>query len=129
MRTQLKVTRDGDAFVARLAPSQLSAMYEALSYLAERDSADAGLPVLVGADRGAVDAVLERLIGPYKELRDVRLTTEELHMVHSALTAAPTMFLVRDGVFAEEPFHIRLGFYRETFDVLAHALAQAAVQA
>ncbi|WP_210581645.1 hypothetical protein [Streptomyces sp. GESEQ-4] len=129
MRTQLKLTRDGDAFIARLAPSQASAMYEALSYLRERGSGDAGLALLVGAGREAVDALLERLAGPHRESRDYRLAAEELHMVYSALTAAPTMFLVRDGVFAEEPFHIRLGFYRENFDVLAHALVQAAAEA
>lgn len=43
-------------------------------------------------------------------------------LVHSALTAAPTMFLVRDGAFLQEPFHIRLGFYRENLDALAHAI-------
>ncbi|MGW5470302.1 hypothetical protein [Streptomyces chartreusis] len=43
-------------------------------------------------------------------------------MVHSALTAAPTMFLVRDGAFLQEPFHIRLGFYRGNLDALAHAI-------
>ncbi|KUL20911.1 hypothetical protein [Streptomyces regalis] len=72
---------------------------------------------------------MERLAGRHVEARDFRLTTEELHMVHSALTAAPTMFLVRGGVFAEEAFHIRLGFYRENFDALAHAVVQAAAEA
>lgn len=43
-------------------------------------------------------------------------------MVHSALTAAPTMFLERGGLFAEEPFNIRLGFYRENFYALASAV-------
>ncbi|MFJ3302815.1 hypothetical protein ACIPSA_06820 [Streptomyces sp. NPDC086549] len=32
---------------------------------------------------------------------------------------------MRAGVFAEEPFHIRLGFYRENFDTLAHAVVDA----
>ncbi|MFI2764387.1 hypothetical protein ACH5A3_37000 [Streptomyces echinatus] len=49
-------------------------------------------------------------------------------MAHSALTAVPTMFLVRGGAFTEEPFHIRLGFYRENFDTLARAMAEAAAQ-
>ncbi|AZQ37490.1 hypothetical protein EJ357_31905 [Streptomyces cyaneochromogenes] len=129
MRTQLKLTRDGDAFIARLAPSQASAMYEALSHLSEQDYGDTELTLLVGSGREAVDALVERLAGRHTEVRDFRLTIEELHMVHSALTAAPTMFLVRGGVFAEEPFHIRLGFYRENFDVLAHAVVQAVAEA
>lgn len=129
MRTQLKLTRDGDAFIARLTPRQVSAMYEALSYLRERDRGDTELTLLVGAGREAVDALVERLAGRHMESRDFRLTAEELHMVHSALTAAPTMFCERGGLFAQEPFHIRLGFYRENFDALAHALVQAAVQA
>jgi hypothetical protein len=128
LRTRLKLTRDGDAFIARLAPSQASAMYEALSHLRYRDCSDTELILLVGAGREAVDGLLERLAGPHTESRDVRLTLEELHTVHSALTAAPTMFLVHGGVFAEEPFHIRLGFYRENFDSLAHAIVQAAAE-
>ncbi|MEV4335996.1 hypothetical protein [Streptomyces sp. NPDC049590] len=98
VRTRLKLTRDGDAFL------------------------------LLGAGREAVDALLERLAGPDTVSRDVRLTPRELHMVHSALTAAPTMFLVPGGVFAEEPFHIRPGFYRADFDTLAHAVAQAVAE-
>lgn len=129
MRTQLKITRDGDAFIARLTPRQVSAMYEALSCLRDRGSSDTELPLLVGADREAVDALVERLIGRHTESRDFRLTLEEIHMVHSALTAAPTMFIERGGLFAQEPFHIRLGFYRENFDALAYAVVRAAAEA
>ncbi|MFH9590490.1 hypothetical protein ACH4MW_36690 [Streptomyces luteogriseus] len=129
MRTQLKVTRDGDAFIVRLAPSQASAMYEALSCLRGRDRGDTELTLLVGAGREAVDALLERLAGPHKESRDFRLALEELHVLHSALCATPTLFLERSGLFAEEPFNIRLGFYRENFDALAHAVVRAAAEA
>ncbi|MFJ9743373.1 hypothetical protein [Streptomyces sp. NPDC101166] len=126
MRTQLRLTRDGDTFVARLAPSQMAAMFEALSYL--HGYGDTQLALLVGAGRKDVDALLERLAGPHAQSRDLWLTDRELHMAHSALVAAPTMFLVPGGAFAEEPFHIRLGFYRENFDALAHAIVQAAAQ-
>lgn len=129
MRTQLKVTRDGDAFIARLAPRQATAMYEALSLLREQDYGDTELTLLVGAGREAADALLERLGRPHTESRDFRLTLAELHMAHSALTAAPTMFLERGGLFAEEPFNIRLGFYRENFDALASAVARAVGEA
>ncbi|MGW6738619.1 hypothetical protein [Streptomyces sp. NPDC055013] len=123
------MTRDGDAFVARLTPRQVSAMYEALSYLRDRDGGDTVLTLLVGAGREAVDALVVRLAGRHTESRDVRLTMAELHMVHSALTAAPTMFVERGGVFHQEPFHIRLGFYRENFDALAYAVARAVAEA
>lgn len=129
MRTQLKVTRDGDAFIARLTPRQASAMYEALSHLRGRDRGETELTLLVGAGGEAVDSLVERLAGRHTQSHDFRLTMAELHMAHSALTAAPTMFVERDGLFAQEPFHIRLGFYRENFDALASALLRAAAEA
>ncbi|MFE2513818.1 hypothetical protein [Streptomyces mirabilis] len=46
--------------------------------------------------------------------------------MHSALTTVPTMFVSREGAFLQEPFHIRLGFYRENFDALAYGIAEAA---
>ncbi|MFE7277659.1 hypothetical protein [Streptomyces sp. NPDC057623] len=129
MRTQLKLTRDGDAFIARLTPRQAAAMYEALSFLSERDHGDTELTLLVGAGREAVEALVARLAGRHTESRDFRLTPAELHMAHSALTAAPTMFLERGGAFVQEPFHVRLGFYRENFDALAYAVVRAAADA
>ncbi|MFJ7019390.1 hypothetical protein ACIQUW_13665 [Streptomyces sp. NPDC101117] len=129
MRIQVRMTRDGDAFIARFAPRQVSAMYEALSHLRGHDYGDTELTLLTGAGREAVDALVERLAGRHTESRDFRLTVEELHMVHSALTAVPTRFVERGGLFAQEPFHIRTGFYRENFDALASALVQAVRQA
>ncbi|MFF5315165.1 hypothetical protein [Streptomyces massasporeus] len=129
MRTQLKLTRDGDVLIVRLTPRQVAAMYEALSHLSERDYGDTELTLLVGSGREAVDALVERLAGRRTESCDFRLTMEELHMVHSALCAAPTLFLERSGLFAEEPFNIRLGFYRENFYALAHAVLRAAAEA
>ncbi|QIY72697.1 hypothetical protein HEP84_29730 [Streptomyces sp. RLB1-33] len=126
MRTRIRLVRDGDAFVARLTPSQRAAMYEALSYLRHRDVSDLTLTVLLGTGRETVDALIERLTGGPTESRDIRLRAEELHAVHSALTAAPTMFVSRDGAFIQEPFHIRLGFYRENFDALANGIVEAA---
>ncbi|MFF4089879.1 hypothetical protein ACFYY9_23860 [Streptomyces nigra] len=129
MRTQLKVTRDGDVFVVRLAPRQVSAMYEALSFLAGLDYGDTQLILLVGAGREAVDALVGRLAGRHTESRDFRFTIEELHTVHSALTALPIRFVERGGLFAQEPFHIRTGFYRENFDALASAVVRAVAEA
>ncbi|NEA63821.1 hypothetical protein [Streptomyces sp. SID12488] len=129
MRTQMKMTRDGDAFIARLTPRQVSAMYEALSYLSDRGCGDTELTLLVGTGREAVDALMKRLAGRHTESRDFRFTMGELHMVLSALTAAPTMFTGREGAFLEEPFNIRLGFYRENFDALACAVVRAAAEA
>ena len=125
----MKVTRDGDAFIARLAPRQISAMYEALSYLSDRGRGDTELALLVGAGRETVDALVERLAVRHTESRDIRFTMEELHTVHSALTAVPLMFTGREGAFLEEPFSIRLGFYRENFNALAYAVVRAAAEA
>jgi hypothetical protein len=36
------------------------------------------------------------------------------------------MFVSREGAFLQEPFHIRLGFYRENFDALARCIVEAA---
>ncbi|MCX5526601.1 hypothetical protein OG342_27700 [Streptomyces bobili] len=129
MRTQMKMTREGDVFLARLTPRQVSAMYEALSYLSEQDYGDTELTLLVGAGRETVDALVERLAVRHAESSDFRLTMEELHMVHSALTAVPLNFTGREGAFLEEPFNIRLGFYRENFDALAYAVVRAAAEA
>jgi hypothetical protein len=128
MRTRLRLTRDGDAFVARLTPSQTMAMHEALIYLRHRDDSDLALTLQLGIGRETVDALIERLSGGYAESRsrDIRFRAEELHAVHSALTTAPTKFLSREGAFTQEPFHIRLGFYRENFDALAYGIVEAA---
>ncbi|MFB8756300.1 hypothetical protein [Streptomyces nigra] len=48
------MTRDGDAFVVRLMPRQMSAMYEALSFLAEHDYRDTELTLLADALASAV---------------------------------------------------------------------------
>lgn len=126
MRTRFKLTRDGDAFVARLTPSQRAAMREALIYLRQRDASELTLTLLLGTGRETVDALIERLVDGHTETRDIRFRAEELHAVHSALTTAPTMFVSREGAFLQEPFHIRLGFYRENFDALAYGIVEAA---
>jgi hypothetical protein len=126
MRTRLRLTRDGDAFVARLAPSQTVAMREALIYLRHRDDSDLALTLQLGIGRETVDALIERLSGGHTESRDIRFRAEELHAVHSALTTAPTRFVSREGAFVQEPFHIQLGFYRENFDALARGIVEAA---
>jgi hypothetical protein len=122
----LRLTRDGDAFVARLTPSQTMAMHEALIYLRHRDDSDLALTLQLGIGRETVDALIERLSGGHTESRDIRFRAEELHAVHSALTTAPTRFVSREGAFVQEPFHIQLGFYRENFDALARGIVEAA---
>ncbi|SFF43856.1 hypothetical protein [Streptomyces mirabilis] len=125
MRTRFKLARDEDGFVARLTPAQTAAMREALSHVRHRDVSDLTLRLRLGTDRETVDALIERLAGGHTESRDIRFRAEELHAVHSALTTAPTMFVSREGAFLQEPFHIRLGFYRENFDALAYGIAEA----
>ncbi|MFD8128415.1 hypothetical protein [Streptomyces mirabilis] len=126
MRTRFRLTRDGDGFVARLTPAQAAAMREALSHVRHRDVSDLTLRLRLGTGRETVDALIERLSGGHTESHDIRFDTEELHAVHSAPTTAPTMFVSREGAFLQEPFHIRLSFYRENFDALAYGIAEAA---
>ncbi|MEU0663242.1 hypothetical protein [Streptomyces lavendulocolor] len=125
MRAQIRVTRDGDAFVVRFAPSQAAAIGGALETLRSRDLGDEALALRVGAGRAEV----EELIGRLRELRaasgDLRLRPHELHVIHAALTAVATAFLVQGRHFSEEPFHHALGVFREDVDALAGHLAQA----
>ncbi|GGY16124.1 hypothetical protein [Streptomyces djakartensis] len=129
MRTEFELTRDGDDFVARLDPSQVSALEEALSYARRGDASDAYLRVLLGVGRDVVDGLVHRLRGPHTEPLDIRLRPEELHAALSALTNAAAHFVSADGRFSQEPFLIRLGFYRENFDALALAIVNAAYRA
>ncbi|GAA2308034.1 hypothetical protein GCM10010234_59760 [Streptomyces hawaiiensis] len=129
MRTEFELTRDGEDFVARLDPSQASALGEALNYARRGNAGDAYLRVLLGAGRDVVDGLVQRLRGPHTEPLDVRLRPEELHVVLSALTNAAAHFVSPDGRFPEEPFLIRLGFFRENFDALALAIVNAAYRA
>jgi hypothetical protein len=128
MDTDLELTRDGEEFVARLAPSQASALYKALIYARHENVTDAYLTVLLGAGRDVVDGLLARLRDHGGEPLDVRFQPTELHVALSALTNAATHFVSRQGLFSEEPFHIRLGFFRENFDALALAINNALYQ-
>ncbi|GGU44419.1 hypothetical protein [Streptomyces lavendofoliae] len=129
MRAQIRVTRDGETFVVRLAPSQTAAIANALETLRNQDLGDEALALRVGAGRAEV----EELIGRLRELRaapgDLRLALHQLHVIHGALTAVATTFLVKSRHFSEEPFHNALGVFREDVDALAAHLAQAVSEA
>jgi hypothetical protein len=129
VRTKLDLSRDGRDFVARLDPSQASALQEALRYARHGHATDAYLSVLLGADRDMVDGIMARLSRPHTEPFDVRFRPEELHVVLSALTNAATHFVSSEGLFSQEAFLVRLGFYRENFDALAQAIGDAAYRA
>ncbi|MFF4601968.1 hypothetical protein ACFY12_04300 [Streptomyces sp. NPDC001339] len=126
MRTQIRLTPedDGEVFVARLTPSQALAVHEALVFLRSRELGDAVLALQLGADRATVDDLVERLTDDDGRTRDIRFRAQELHTMHSALTAVAPLFLER-GRFSEEPFHQRMGFYRENFDALALGIVDA----
>ncbi|MEU7414383.1 hypothetical protein AB0B40_34620 [Streptomyces sp. NPDC042638] len=125
MQTDLDLHPDGDGFVARLTPHAAGAMHEALSHVGRGGASDACLTVLLGTDRAAVGELMERLHGPHTEPLELRFTLRELHTLLSALTNAPTQFVSPEGIFFQEPFFIRLGFYRQNFDALARAIANA----
>ncbi|MFJ9720935.1 hypothetical protein ACIRPQ_34210 [Streptomyces sp. NPDC101213] len=125
MDTEFELAQEGEELVVRLAPSQASALYEALVHARHENATDAYLTVLLGAGRDVVDGLLARLRDHGTEPSDVRFRLEELHVVLSALTNAATHFVSRQGLFSEEPFHIRLGHFRENFDALALAINNA----
>ncbi|WP_353946003.1 hypothetical protein ABII15_33360 [Streptomyces sp. HUAS MG91] len=131
MRTRIRLTPDegGEAFVARLAPSQASALREALMLLRSGESGDAVLALRLGADRATVDDLVDRLGDDGGRSRDIPFSASELHTLHSALTAVATMFLAHGRYFSEEPFHERIGCYREDADALALGIADALIEA
>ncbi|MFC4504170.1 MULTISPECIES: hypothetical protein [Streptomyces] len=128
MRSRLRITRDGDAFLARLAPSQAEAAHRALTVLLNSGTGPATLAVRLGASPEAVGTLVERLGGERECSIELRLTVGELHTLHSALTAAATLFL-SDGRSSEEEFHRQTTFYRENFDALALGITEAAAEA
>jgi hypothetical protein len=127
MRTRIGLTRDGGAFIARLTPAQAEACHRALSFLGDRNPGATARGVQLGTDPKAVDSLTERLAEEHKESFELRLTLQELHILHSALTATAVMFLER-GAFSQEEFHQRTTFYQENFDELARGIVEAAAQ-
>ncbi|MYT72673.1 MULTISPECIES: hypothetical protein [unclassified Streptomyces] len=131
MRTRIRLTPDegGGTFVARLAPSQASALRESLVLLRTREFGDAVLMLQVGADRATVDALVDRLADDGGRSRDIPFSAPELHTLHSALTSVATMFLAHGRHFCQEPFHQRIGCYREDADALALGIVDALIEA
>ncbi|MFE3592861.1 hypothetical protein ACFXOY_35765 [Streptomyces niveus] len=129
MRTRIKLTTDGDSFVVRLTPSQREAMCRSLELLASRDFTDTAITLQLGVDREEIATLIEHLSGNQDASQDIRLRARDLHALHSALTAAATMFVERGGSFSEEAFYHRLGFFRENFDSLALNIVETASQA
>ncbi|MFD8567596.1 hypothetical protein [Streptomyces sp. NPDC059639] len=115
--------------MARLAPSQAAALREALVMLRSRESGDAVLALRLGADRATVDDLVDRLANDGGRSRDIPFSASELHTLHCALTTVATMFLAHGRYFSEEPFHERIGCYREDADALALGIADALIEA
>lgn len=125
MRYRIRLRRDGGAFLARFTPLQAAACNRALTFLRGRDLGATALSVRLGTSPEAVDALAERLAGEHRESVDIRLSLDELHVLHSALTATAVAFLER-GLFSEEDFYREMNFYRENYDSLALGIVQAA---
>ncbi|MDN0197239.1 hypothetical protein [Streptomyces sp. S.PNR 29] len=125
MRLRIRLSRDGESFIARLSPYHADVLHRALTCLRARQRGDTALAVQVGAGAKAVDALAARLAGDHARSFDLRLSAAEVHVLHSALTAAPLMFLDgRDRLFSEELFHRETGSFREHFDALARSLVE-----
>ncbi|NEA63823.1 hypothetical protein [Streptomyces sp. SID12488] len=125
MRSSIGLTRDGEAFLARFTPAQAEACHRALSFLYDRTPGATARAVQLGTDPKAVASLTERLAGERKQSFELRLPLQELHILHSALTATAVMFLER-GAFSQEEFYRRTTFYREHFDALASGIVEAA---
>ncbi|MEU5308896.1 hypothetical protein [Streptomyces sp. NPDC021562] len=128
MRARLRLTREGDAFVARVTPAQAEAFHRALTFLRARVPGDAALVVRLGAGPATVDALAGRFAHRPETSFELRLSLAELHVLHSAMTASAVVLLER-GMFSEEAFHRELAFYRENFDALAQGIAEAVAEA
>jgi hypothetical protein len=130
MRLRIRLTRDGEEFIARLRPYHADVLHGALTCLRAGQHGDTALAVQVGAGPEAVDALAARLAGDHPQSFDLRLSAAEVHLLHSALTAAPLLFLDgRDRLFSEERFHQETGSFREHFDSLARSLVEEVSEA
>ncbi|MFJ9720936.1 hypothetical protein ACIRPQ_34215 [Streptomyces sp. NPDC101213] len=127
MRTRIRLTRDGEAFLTRLTPAQAEACHQALAFLYDRIPGATARAVQLGTNPKAVDSLTERLAGEHRQSFELRLTLDELHILHSALTATAVM-LLEHGAFSHEKFHRRTAFYRENFDALARGIVEAVTE-
>ncbi|KOV73158.1 hypothetical protein ADL01_19050 [Streptomyces sp. NRRL WC-3618] len=125
MRLRVQFTRDGEEFIARVRPYQADVIHRALTVFLDDGSdgddgqdRDTALAVRLGASRETVQALAGHFAIGWTESRELRLTVDELHLLHSALTGAPVLFLER-GLFSEKAFHEATDSYREHFDELA----------
>ncbi|MEU8587920.1 hypothetical protein AB0C59_13125 [Streptomyces sp. NPDC048664] len=127
MRTYIRLRRDAQDIVARVTPYQADVLHRVLTLLAGRDTAHTALAVRVGADREAVSGLAARFAGAHDRSFDMPLTVAELHVLHSALTAAPLLCVEKpDRLFSAQRFHELTGSYREHCDELALSLAREA---
>ncbi|MFF5367044.1 hypothetical protein [Streptomyces sp. NPDC013187] len=130
MRLRIRLTRDGEEFIARLRPYHADVLHRALTCLRAQRHGDTALAVQVGAGPEGVDALAARLAGDHSTSFDLRLSAVEVHLLHSALTAVPLMFLDgEDRLFSAERFHQETGSFREHFDSLARSLVEEASEA
>lgn len=126
MIMRVRLTRDGEEFVVEVWPYQAHILHRALSAILHHPDAEAdtALAVRLGASPETVRALTERFAGEWTDIRELRFTIGELHLLHSALTGAAVLFVER-GFFSDEAFYAKTASYREHFDALALSLVEA----
>lgn len=128
-RLRIRLAQEEDSFVARVTPYQADVVRRALDLLLAVGT-DAALAVRAGAGRAAVEELAARFAGERAESRQVRLSAADLHVLHSALTAVPLLFLDDSRrLFSEQRFHEASGTFREHVDRLARGLVEAVEEA
>jgi sulfur transfer complex TusBCD TusB component (DsrH family) len=107
-----------DVVNLRLTAPQRAAAQYVLEFLQGLPIVDLGFEVLVGAPRGEVAQLEERLRTAVLD-DGVVFSLAELHVLHSALVSAVNQYL------SEEDFYTRLGFFRENIAAFARELVRA----
>ncbi|MFD3928371.1 hypothetical protein [Streptomyces sp. NPDC058614] len=115
MRARPFVRREGTGFSVRFVGAQRDLLGEVLPWLTHRREGEPALTVRAGCGKER----LEQLSATLQGAETVVLSAEDLHILHSVLLSAYSMFA------SDEAFHVQLGFFRENALALAQGLALA----
>jgi hypothetical protein len=113
--TRLLVARRAGAYTLSLTDPQRNLIDSVLLFMRDRPDLDTQLFVQVGTDHSGLTAIYEKI----KNFEKPSVSLEELHVVHSSLAVAWSLFS------SEEDFYVRIGFFRENVSAVAAGLVRA----